>query len=246
MSTRIFTEIAKIESFSIFNAEVFKVCLRLPENSRFSFTAGQYLHLLLDEQDKRPFSIASAPQALPIIELHIRQMPGNAFIEKVLNQLEQADSIGIEGPFGGSKISKPGKNPICFIVGGTGFAPVKAILENLMAETSDQKLHLFWGARTAEELYLNQLPQSWQQDNSAFNYIPVIFEPDSSWQGTTGLVHKAAMEQLADSLLDHEIYIAGSVQMVLAVYQDLLAAGVAKTQIHADMLDILREQGELD
>ncbi len=246
MSESTFSEIATIESFNAFNSEIYGVCLRIPDDHSFTFTAGQYLLLVLDEKDKRPFSIASAPEALPSIELHIRDIPGNEFMQQAIQKLKHSKSIAIEGPFGCCVISEPLERDITFIVGGTGFAPAKSIIENLLVENKEVKINLFRGARTTNELYEFELAEDWSKKVSGIEFTPVISEADPDWQGATGFVHNVAIEKLGDELQDHDIYIAGSVEMVMAVYQDLLAAGIEKSQIHADMLDLLREQGELD
>jgi NAD(P)H-flavin reductase len=241
-----FSEIATIKSFELTEGGIYCARLRLAETSDFNFNAGQYLLLVLEDEDKRPFSIASSPQQLPDIELHIREMPGNEFTEAVIKKLQNSATIGIEGPLGNSIPPASISKEITMIVGGTGFAPAKSIIENLISTQSETKVNLFWGARNSAEIYALELAQQWHQDDYPVQFTPVIFEQDSSWEGDTGFVHKVAMEQLAGAIHQHHIYIAGSAEMVLAVYRDLLAAGISKTQIHADILDILREQGELD
>ncbi len=241
-----FCEIATIESFESITQGIFCARLTLPECSQFDFCAGQYVLLVLKDEDKRPFSIASCQQALPHLELHIREIPGNEFTEAVIDKLQNSKTIGIEGPFGKTVLRSPIEREITIIVGGTGFAPAKAIIENLMAENSEAKVNLFWGARNSSEIYALELAQEWHLQDIPVNFTPVIFEPDLNWQGDTGFVHKVAMESLGENIKSHDIYIAGSVEMVLAVYRDLLAAGISKSQIHADILDLLREQGELE
>ncbi len=238
-------EISNIEDFCKLNDDVFNVQLRLADDSCFNFQAGQYLLLVLNDDDKRPFSIASAPSLLPNIELQIRDLPSNDFTQEVLELLAKETSIKLEGPFGQCILPEVVSRSITFIVGGTGFAPAKSMLEQLLPQNPDIEIHLYRGARADLELYLSELPQQWQQQFNNFHYHPVISEPSPQWSGLTGLVHKVAMQHLP-ALSQQEFYVAGSAEMVLATYRDLLDAGVDKHNIHADMLDILREQGELD
>jgi len=241
-----FSETVTIESFKALASGIYCARFILPETSNFTFNAGQYLLLVLQDEDKRPFSIASAQQDLPYLELHIREISGNEFTEAVIEKLKNSKTIGIEGPFGKTVLTHPIEREITIIVGGTGFAPAKAMIENLISEKSDAQVNLFWGARCCDEIYALEMAKQWHQDDIPVNFTPVIFEPDTSWQGDTGFVHKVAMNNLGTAIQQHDIYIAGSVEMVLAVYRDLLAEGISKDQIHSDILNLLREQGELE
>ncbi len=237
-----------VVDFRALTADVFAAKLQLSTESNFHFSAGQYLNLAIDKEDKRPFSIASTPDKLPYIDLHIQRQPENPFTEEVLRRLKLAEPLAIEGPFGQCayphKITPHSNKPWVFIVGGTGFAPAKAILETSFDKQPLLHAHLFWGVGSENELYAKELPQSWNEKQH-FSFHPVIFNPNAKWQGLIGLVHKAAMNALANPLKSYEYYLAGSAEMVLAVYEDLQISGVAMEQIHGDMLDLMRADGTL-
>ncbi|PIP80331.1 MAG: hypothetical protein COW84_05845 [Gammaproteobacteria bacterium CG22_combo_CG10-13_8_21_14_all_40_8] len=244
MSDNIIRISAHIQNKFPLSKDVFSVQLRVPASQSFNFRAGQYLLLVLNDEDKRPFSIASTPAELPNIYLHIRSIDNNPFTEQILQKLTESEYIDIEGPFGNCQLSGKSPNPVVFIVGGTGFAPAKSMLEQFLEKYPDNQFSLYWGARTAEELYHADLPLLWVNQYINFDYHPVISDPDPLWSGAKGLVHQYAFQHLT-SLLDTDFYLAGSIDMVKAIYLDLLKEGVSKENIHSDMLDILRAQGEL-
>jgi CDP-4-dehydro-6-deoxyglucose reductase len=130
-----------------------------------------------------------------------------------------------------------------FIVGGTGFSPVKAMLESAFAQQDQREFHLFWGAQTPEDFYLKQLVENWQQHHANFHFTPVVSGDDEKWTGARGLVHFEAIRKLSN-LSQFDFYISGSEAMVLAVYYDLLEKGAHKAHIFSDMLDIKRDMGE--
>ncbi len=219
--------------------------LRVADTETFHFDAGQYLLLVLSDKDKRPFSIASSPTTLPYIDLQIRSIKDNFFTQQILQKLQNSKFIDIEGPFGQCLLDNSDSNPVVFIVGGTGFAPAKSMLEHFLENNPHRQFSLFWGAKTKEDLYQTELPLLWQNKFSHFEYHPVVSEPNDEWQGAKGLVHNYAIQHLS-TLSKTEFYLAGSSKMVLAVFKDLLNEGVKENHIHSDMLDILREQDHLD
>lgn len=241
---------ALVIDFHSLSKDVYSAKIKLNDACGFNFKAGQYLNLALDADDKRPFSIASSPEELPFIELHIRQQPGNAFTEEVIHRLQQLGQIAIEGPHGHcsfpDKIKTDSNKEWVFIVGGTGFAPAKSILETSFRQLSPLHSHLFWGVGAEQDFYLKGIAETWQQQHQEFSFHPVVFNPEAEWQGLIGLVHKAAITELEKPLSCYNYFLAGSVDMVIAVYGDLQSSGVNSAQIHGDMIDIMRTNGQID
>jgi len=218
------------------------------EDPNYSFQAGQYVEIVVDDEP-RPFSIASSPQQLPFLEFHIRKQPDNPFTCNLLEKMALKQPLHITHAHGychyPEKFSHDSDKEWVFITGGTGFAPANAIIHTLYDDHPEITCHLFWGVGQSSDLYAQKPLQQLQQQQANFYYHPVVFDPHAQWMGLTGLVHRAAMETLSKDLSEYEYLLAGSLEMVSAVYEDLSSSGVERSHIHGDMIDIMRDQGDL-
>jgi CDP-4-dehydro-6-deoxyglucose reductase, E3 len=197
--------------------DVMLMQLKLPANERLQFLAGQYIDFLLKDGKRRSYSIANPPHADEFIELHLRHVPGGRFTDHVFNEMKEKAILRFEGPHGSFYVREDSDKPIIFVAGGTGFAPIKGMLEHLFVEQSDRQMILYWGARAKKDIYLPELPVQWQQQHPNFSFIPVLSDPsaDDRWQGRTGYVHQAVMQDFND-LSGFEAYVCGAPAMVEA------------------------------
>lgn len=202
-----------------------------------NFLPGQYLKLLINGQE-RAYSIASAPENDAFIELHIKEIASHPENVAITEFLKNQKMVQAELPFGRAVLQRDSERTALFIAGGTGFAPHKAIIESAMMTGLQQNMILFWGVGEEEQLYCKDLVSRWSRYVPHFHYEPVVFNPDSNWQGKTGAVHEAAMASV-DSLADYDVYLSGSLEMVKAVYPILMAAGLPRAQLFSDMADII-------
>ncbi|PWK46824.1 NAD(P)H-flavin reductase [Pleionea mediterranea] len=232
----------QVDDIQLLGNDVYQVKLVSDELTRLPYSAGQYLTLQADGGRWIPFSIGNAPEETSHLELHIKLIPGHELAELIVDQLKSTKQAHIQIPMG-ECVLRDGPRPVVCIVGGTGFSPIKAMLESAFAQQDPREFYLYWGAAVTSDFYLDELPSQWQRQYTNFNYVPVLSGDDAQWQGERGLVHQTAMSQLSD-LANKDFYISGSEAMVMAVYHDLLGQGVPKSQIFADMLDIKREMGE--
>ncbi|WP_114662976.1 CDP-6-deoxy-delta-3,4-glucoseen reductase [Polynucleobacter necessarius] len=195
--------------------------LQLPAAERFQFLAGQYIEFLLKDGQRRAYSIANPPEQEGPLELHIRHLPGGLFTDFVFGAvspaLEEKDILRFEGPLGNFFLREDSKKPIIFLAAGTGFAPIKSIIEQMQAKKITRSIELYWGGRCPSDLYLNELCKRWEQEIPDFKYIPVISDglPEDVWQGRTGFVHQAVIEDHPD-LKDFQVYACGAPVMVNA------------------------------
>jgi CDP-4-dehydro-6-deoxyglucose reductase, E3 len=234
--------LANIVHCKAINSDVYHVRLKAPADKTFDYQAGQYLLINMAEDDSRPYSIASMPGSGEFLEMHIRNIPGNQFSTEVLDKLQTAQQLSISLPCGRCTLDRVNaERPLLFIAGGTGFAPFNAMINQAFADNFGQAIHLYWGANLAEELYMLEEVQSWQQAN--FHFTPVVQQPANKWQHATGLVHLAALSDI-EQLANFNIFIGGSSAMVFNVYRTLRNKGVPANQIFSDMLDIVRDTGE--
>jgi len=203
--------------------------LQLPSTERFSFLAGQYIEFLLKDGKRRAYSIASAPHQEGPIELHLRHLPGGRFTDHVFGVnpsllMKEKDILRFEGPMGSFFLREDSLKPIIFIASGTGFAPIKAIIEDAVHRNIHRPMTLYWGGRRPTDLYQEDLIHAWVKTIPQFQYIPVISDglPEDQWQGRTGFVHEAAMQDFPD-MSNHQIYACGAPIVVSSAQKDFIA-----------------------
>ncbi|TDN69996.1 CDP-6-deoxy-delta-3,4-glucoseen reductase [Paraburkholderia sp. BL10I2N1] len=208
--------------------DVMELRVRLPMNENLLFAAGQYVDFLLANGERRTYSIANVPLAEGVTELefHLRHMPGGLFTDHVFSRLKVRDLLTLEGPLGTFFVREEYGQPLIFIAGGTGFAPIKSMLLNLLARRMHEKrpIHFYWGARTREGLYMRDLVDQWVGQYPNFTFTPVVSHPTEmcDWHGRTGNVHEAVLEDHAD-LAGREVYVCGAPGLVEAARHDFVA-----------------------
>jgi CDP-4-dehydro-6-deoxyglucose reductase len=228
--------VVKIERPS---ADVAVLDLRLPMNENMRFMAGQYVDFLLKDGKRRSYSIACKPSAEGVshLELHIRHVPGGLFTDRLFGgEVKEREVMRFEGPLGSFYLREDSDKPIIFLASGTGFAPIKAMIEHAIARGIQRPMQLYWGCRKQADLYMAALPEQWAREVPGFCYVPVLSEVSAQdgWQGRTGLVHQAVMADHPD-LSGHEVYACGVPVMVDAAQRDFLAqCGLPEDAFFAD------------
>ncbi|MBC3879398.1 CDP-6-deoxy-delta-3,4-glucoseen reductase [Undibacterium sp. FT79W] len=222
------TRIAKLEKLS---DDVMLLALQLPANEKLNYRAGQYIEFLLRDGKRRSYSMANAPHDAEHISLHIRHMPGGLFTDQVFSTLKERDILRFEGPQGTFYLREDSDKPIILLASGTGFAPIKALVEQLIHTKSTRPVALYWGGRRPADLYMDKLCQEWAAQLPGFSYVPVISDAqaEDQWQGRTGFVHQAVMADHAD-LSGYQVYACGAPVMVDSAKRDF----VAQCQLPAD------------
>jgi NAD(P)H-flavin reductase/ferredoxin len=213
--------------------DVVCLLLRFAVSVRAKFKAGQYLRITLPNGDTRNFSMANPPQESDGVRLHIRHIPGGVFSEQILAKLKPDDELTVEVPHGEFFLREETKKPIVFIATGTGFAPIKAMIEDLMRRNEGRQATLYWGGRRSSDLYMQDLARKWAAKEDWFRFVPVLSEPDPSWRGRTGLVHKAVAEDFLD-LSHHQVYACGNPVMVKVARAELATHGLPAEEFFAD------------
>lgn len=201
-----------------------------------SYTPGQYLQLCLTENDKRPFSIASIP-AQDLLELHIGAPAGDNWSSAALQHLQQAFaqglSVQVEVGLGHAGWRQDSARPVILLAGGTGFSYVHSIAMALAAASQDKPVFLYWGVRQEDALYYQAELQQWAAANAKYRFIPVVQEPGANWQGRSGLVHEAVLQDFV-SLEAYDIYIAGPFAMAGVAREAFAKQGAHREQMFAD------------
>lgn len=216
--------------------DVIVLSLQLPANDRLQYKAGQYVEFLLRDGKRRSYSMATAPHKDEPMSLHIRHLPGGLFTDQVFTTLKERDILRIEGPLGTFFLREDSDKPIVLLASGTGFAPIKAIVEQLEHAGSTRPVTLYWGGRRPQDLYMDALCQQWQRDLPNFTYVPVVSnaQPEDQWSGRSGFVHRAVMEDFPD-LSGHQVYACGAPIVVESAQRDFSAqCGLPEDEFYAD------------
>lgn len=227
--------------------DVVRLHLKLPTAERLQFLAGQYVDFILPDGRHRSFSLANAPHDDQFLELHIRHVEGGEFTEHVFEHMKEKEMVRIEGPHGDFYLREDSQRPLLFVAGGTGFAPVKGIIEHAFAAGVTRPLYFYWGARAKVDLYLDALPRQWVESHAQFHYTPVLSlpAPEDHWLGRTGYVHEAVVQDYPD-LGGYDVYAAGPPAMVRAARDAFVARGLPPSQFYSDPFefapDILAKQ----
>jgi len=223
----------RVQSLDRVAPDVMVLKLKLPANERMKFLAGQYIEFLLADDKRRAFSLANAPHADDLLELHIRHVPGGDFTGHVFKTMKVKDILRIEGPYGSFFLREESQKPIILVAGGTGFAPIKGLIEHALHIGMDRPMKLYWGAKNRAGLYMNALAERWAMEHG-IAYTPVLSEPEAGWSGRTGLVHEAVLADHTD-LSPYQAYVCGAPVMCEAALKDFTARGLPKEEFFADV-----------
>jgi len=211
--------------------DVMVLGLKLPANERLQFLAGQYLEFLLKDGSRRSFSMGNAPHTDDLVELHVRHVAGGQFTDHVFGKMKERDILRFEGPLGTFFLREDSRKPVVFVASGTGFAPIKSIVETALHKGVARPMTLYWGGRRPKDLYMDEVAKGWP-----IKYVPVVSDalPEDNWSGRTGFVHRAVMEDFPD-LSSHQVYACGVPIMVDSARRDFVAqCGLPEDEFYAD------------
>jgi CDP-4-dehydro-6-deoxyglucose reductase len=228
----------RVEKLEHLAHDVIRIYLKMPATERLQFLAGQYIDILLKDHEPRSFSIANAPHDDEFIELHIRYVEGGLFTDRVFHHMQEKTLLRIRGPLGTFFLREDSGRPIVLIGGGTGFAPLKGILEHAFEIGVERPMHLFWGVRARRDLYLDGLPRRFEQEHPNFRYTPVLSEPqpEDEWRGETGFVSDAVVRAIPD-LSGHDVYMSGPPVMVETGHALFMQHGLDETRFFSDAFE---------
>ncbi len=230
---------ARVIEKTILSSNVVRLRLKLPKAQRLQFLAGQYVDVLLAGGKRRAFSIASCPSLEDEIELHIRHIEGGDFTGFVFDQLNVHDILRFEGPLGNFFVRNDNpERPLIMMGGGTGFAPLKSMVENLLENGDQREIYLYWGARTPADLYLDELPAAWAKAYPHIHYRRALSEAsvEPAQDVFKGLVHDAVLEEHPD-LSAFDVYMSGPPAMIDAAKSNFLHHGLPAERLYYDSFE---------
>lgn len=218
--------------------DVLELRLALRDGDELRAEAGQYVDLVLRDGRRRAFSVANPPAGARELQLQIRVIPDGEFSSYAAEHLKEKALLRVHGPLGNFYLRRQAGRPVLLIAGGTGFAPIKAIIEDAMNGGFIQPMHLYWGVRAKRDLYQLELAERWAATYPGFRFTPVLSEPasDETWEGRTGFVHEAVLSDYED-LSGHAVYLSGPPVMVQAMRDGGLGQGLDPDFVFADTFD---------
>lgn len=210
----------RVHKMSRMTDDIMVLQFELPAGEKLRFCAGQYISILPKDQKPRNYFLANAPLGDELLELHLRRDENDSFAQYVFNEMNERDILRFKGPLGDFRLRENSDKPVIFVAGATGFATIKAMIEQTLHLNSQRPMHLYWGVRKPADLYMLDRMAQWE--SSGIRFTPVISEasPDDGWQGKTGSVHQAVLDDFGD-LSGHEIYACGLSTMMDAEFRDL-------------------------
>ena len=232
---------ARVALIERLSHDVMRLKLQLPAGDVFQFHAGQYIEFVFEDGARRSYSMANAPHTLaaggpPMVELHIRHMPGGRFTDHVFSAMKEKEILRIEGPQGSFYLRDDSPKPIILLASGTGFAPIKAIIEHMQFMGITRDMTLYWGGRRPQDLYLDGWVKARLAELPHLKYVPVVSDalPEDGWRGRAGFVHRAVLQDFAD-LSGHQVYACGAPIVVDSARQDYVRqAGLPPEEFYAD------------
>ncbi len=229
----------RIASMEKVSSDVMRVFLQLPATELMQYHAGQYVEFLLRDGSRRAYSMANAPHTLaadaPKVELHIRHMPGGKFTDHVFGAMKEKDIQRVEGPQGSFYLREDSDAPMVLLASGTGFAPIKALMEHMQHKGITRPTRLYRGGRRPADLYLNDWVLAQLPLMPHVQYIPVVSDalPEDAWTGRTGFVHAAVLQD-TPSLAGYQVYACGAPIVVDSARHDYVASGLSPDEFYAD------------
>ena len=226
----------KLVAKDLLAPDVMRLRLRPPKGEALQRLAGQYLDVLQPNGKRRAFSIANAPHGSSDIELHVRHVAGGDFTHRVFTELNEGAVLRVEGPLGTFVPREDSERAMLLVAGGTGFAPIKALVEHFIHLGTRRPMHLYWGARTPEDLYSRDLAEHWARSTPSLRFTPVVSDLESAGTLRAGYVHEAVLEDWPD-LTEMDVYMSGPPALIDAGRRSFTQAGLPEERLYYDSFD---------
>ncbi len=229
----------RIDRMDRLTPDVMALFLRLPAVEDLHFRPGQYVDVMLSEGRRRSFSIANPPEDGRHLELHVRRVSTSGFTGQLFDSMGPGTLLRIEGPLGQFWFHGESPRPSIMIGGGTGYAPLRAMLRQLLAREDRRPLTFYWGGRDVADLYEHDWLRQLESRRPGFSYRPVLSAPqalDLAWTGRTGMVHEAVLAD-HDRLEAYDVYASGPPAMIEAIRTGFVAKGLPREQLFFDSFD---------
>ena len=224
--------------------DITRLRLSIAAGGPFEFTAGQYARLHFDGQPPRDYSMASLPGE-DVLEFHIRMVTDGGVSTFVHNDLKVGDGVRVEGPYGISYLRQKHAGPIVALAGGSGLAPVKSIVESALADGAEQPIHMYFGVRAEQDVYLEEYFQALATKHENFTFEIVLSEPEGATDRRSGYLVDIVADDFED-MDGSKAYLAGPPIMVETCVGKLKEMRVRNEDCHADAFYTEAEKAKLE
>jgi Na+-transporting NADH:ubiquinone oxidoreductase subunit F len=220
--------------------DIKELTLSLQDSQELEFRAGKYIQFVVPAYELTPepvyraYSIASPPSQKKAIELEVRLVPNGICTTYVFQRLSEGDEVTVNGPYGDFFL-RDSDREIIFVAGGSGMAPIKAMLLDMVDRGIRRKATYFFGARSARDLFLMEEMRALEGRLPGFRFVPALSNPapEDRWQGETGLITEV-LNRYFERLDRHEAYLCGSPGMIDASIRVLRSKGLPEELIFYD------------
>jgi CDP-4-dehydro-6-deoxyglucose reductase len=175
---------------------------RTPRTQRLRFLAGQTVQVKFSEQLQAQMHIASCPCDDMNIQFHVPIVRGDEVSEYVQSDISKSSKLHITGPYGDFVIEDEPVNPLLFIAYDSGFAPIKGLIENALAQDTTQAIYLYRVTQTGQEHYLRNICRAWADALDVFNYHEMYAAPGDT-------AHLDDIVKQHPNLKNYLVYLAG-------------------------------------
>ncbi len=199
----------------------------------YRYRAGQYATLEVPQLPHtwRPYSPANMPRADGLLEFHVRALGAGQVSNALVRDTGVGDQLRLGAPMGSAVVDPTGTAPLLCIAGGTGLAPCRAVVEQVLTTQPGRPVQLFFGARHIAELYDLPTLATLSERYPALTLVPVVTE-EAGFPG----VHGPLPEVVAAGgpWAQHEVYLCGPPGLVTALDATLSRLGVPAGAVHHD------------
>lgn len=217
--------------------DITKILLRPSTELRLSYEAGQYIKILHSNGDLSPLSIANAPEEKGLLELHLTHSEDNLQARDILRMISEEKKLILRGPYGSCTASElSAEQPIIFLARGTGFAPIKAIIENNLNFNNNRAIHFYWSVRSPEDFYLDEVISQWTREIKNFSFTPIVSRQYPHWQGRVGLLQDILLQDYP-TIAQHQVYVCAPESVVHDILHVLQQAGLPRNHFYSDVFD---------
>lgn len=229
--------IYNIISSELISKDVTRIMLHPSSEAHLLYQAGQYIKVIHSDGFVSPLSIANAPQDNFLIELQLTHSFDNLQAQDILRVISDEKKLVLRGPYGSCTAGELySGQPIIFLARGTGFAPVKALIEEMMKFKKMPRMHFYWSVTSPDDFYMDGLLAQWVREFENFSFTPVLSRQNSQWQGRVGLLQDVVLENYVD-MAGYKVYVSAPEPIVHDVLHALLGAGVERECFYSDVFD---------
>jgi ferredoxin-NADP reductase len=229
---------ARVEESVVLTPRNKNIRFKFLDGKTMHFKAGQFVQIFVPDGEKprrTSYSIASAPQMTDGFELCVTLVDGGKS-STFLHSLKPGDVVQAMGPLGKFTMPEPLARDVAFVCTGSGVAPFRSMIHDLLQRGVERRLNLVFGNRYLGDIIYEKDWEEVAAKHPNFRFLFTLSRPSEAWKGEKGYVQEK-IEKLLEDPKAHDFYICGLNNMITAVTEKLKALGVPEGQIHFERYD---------